>query len=94
MSSVAPTTITGSVVAQKTLQSLLDPIIKALNTPTSNSEAKKKAWYRHFLAEHSLIRAIAMLMIPAIWTTTETQTMTAAWSNHSMEALAGFILKG
>ena len=43
MSSVAPTTITGSVAAQKTLQSVLEPIINALKTPTSKSEAKKKA---------------------------------------------------
>jgi hypothetical protein len=44
MSKVAPTTITGSVAAQKTLQSLPARIIKALKTPTSKSVAKKKVW--------------------------------------------------
>jgi len=42
MSNVAPTTITGSVAAHKTLQLLPDPIIKALKIPTSKRVAKKK----------------------------------------------------
>ena len=44
MSNVAPTTITGSVAAQKTLQSLPVPIIKALKMPTSKRVTKKKDW--------------------------------------------------
>jgi hypothetical protein len=86
ISNVAPTTITGSVAAQNKLQLLPTQIISALKIPTNKSVAKKKVWYRHLLAEHSLIRAITMLVTPAICTRTDTQTMTASLFNHIMNA--------